>query len=96
MTSPSQSSNQALRLLISLWSRLITTSHHSRLDEARLWGREKVGFGEAAARERVAATEDEGLDYGVRPMVKTISPFPHIYTVVLYLYLDFGFALKLR
>ena len=55
-----------------------------------------MGFGEAAARERVAATEGEGLDYGVRPMVKTISPFPHIYIVVLYLYLDFGFALKLH
>ena len=54
------------------------------------------GFGEAAARERVVATEDEGLDHGVRPMVKTISPFPHIYTVVLYLYLNFGFALKLH
>ena len=67
------------------------------------------GFGEvAAARERVAATEDEGLGYGVRdkmfvatmarrsnkfrPMVKPISPFPHFCTVVLYLYLDFGFA----
>ena len=42
------------------------------------------GFGEAvAARERVATTEDEGLDYGVRPIVKPISHFPHIYTVVL-------------
>ena len=47
-------------------------------------------------RERVVAMEDEGLDYGVRPMVKPISPFPHIYTVVLYLYLDFGFAFKLH
>ena len=31
-----------------------------------------------------------------RPMVKLISPFPHFYTVVLYLYLDFGFAFKLH
>ena len=55
------------------------------------------GFGEAAApRERVAITKDEGLGYGVRPMVKPISPFPHFYTVVLYLYLDFGFAFKLH
>nr|POF07921.1 hypothetical protein CFP56_27500 [Quercus suber] len=71
------------------------------------------GFGEAAvARERVAATEDEELGYGVkdkmfvattarrsskfRPMVKPISPFPHFYNVVLYPYLDFGFAFKLH
>ena len=65
--------------------------------EAGLWGREEVGFGEAVApRERVAVTEDEGLGYGVKPMVKPISPFPHFYTVVLYLYLDFGFAFKLH
>ena len=67
------------------------------------------GFGEvAAARERVAATEDERLGYGVRdkmfvatmarrsskfrPIVKPISPFPHFCTVVLYLYLDFCFT----
>nr|POE45901.1 hypothetical protein CFP56_54199 [Quercus suber] len=55
------------------------------------------GFGEAvAARKRVAAMKDEGLGYRVRPMVKLISLFPHIYTVVLYLYLDFGFAFKLH
>ena len=55
------------------------------------------GFGEAAApRERVVVTKDEGLGYGVRPMVKPISHFPHFYTVVLYLYLDFGFAFKLH
>ena len=47
-------------------------------------------------RERVAATKDEGLGYGVKPMVKPISPFPHFYTIVLYLYLDFGFAFKLH
>ena len=56
----------------------------------------------------MATTEDEGLGYGVRdkmfvatmarrsskfrPMVKPISPFPHFCIVVLYLYLDFGFA----
>ena len=55
------------------------------------------GFGEAVVvRERVAAMDDEGLSYGVRPMVKPISHFPHFYTVVLYLYLDFGFAFKLH
>nr|POE91359.1 zinc finger protein constans-like 5 [Quercus suber] len=55
------------------------------------------GLGEVeAARERMAATEDEGLGYGVRPMVKPISPFSYIYNVVLYLYLDFGFAFKLH
>ena len=33
----------------------------------RLWGRDEVGFGEATTtRERVAATKDEGLGYGVR------------------------------
>nr|POE86875.1 hypothetical protein CFP56_24869 [Quercus suber] len=70
------------------------------------------GRGRQPRRMRDSAMEDEGLSYGVRdrmfvatmarrrskfrPMVKPISPFPHFYTVVLYLYLDFGFAFKLH